>query len=232
MKVWKFIPFFFIAGCMVGPNYKTPKDDVADTWASPESSEVAMEEEPLVEWWEIFDDPLLSKYIAMAAEYNNDVLTATETILQARALRQIAASSFFPQIGADVNATRTYFSKNGPLFAIGPSTGSVPGTVSGATGLPFTVQVPQTQNLYNALFDASWEIDLFGKTRRSVEAADAVIGRTIEARNDTLLSVMAEIARNYIELRGFQKKGELIRENIALLEKKSSSSQGNWPSDM
>lgn len=211
-----------LGGCLVGPNYQPPENDVVDTWSSAETSDIVSSDAPLVQWWELFEDPLLNKYICMAAENNYDVLTATSNILQARALRQIAASSFFPQIGADVNATKTYFSKNGPIFAIGPSTGSVPGTVSTTTGLPFAAQIPQIQNLFNAIFDVSWEIDLFGKTRRTVEAADAVIGSTIEQRNDTLLSVMAEIALNYMELRGSQKRSKLIEENIDLLEKKSA----------
>lgn len=218
MKKWIWMTVVF-AGCAVGPNYQTPENDVADTWVT--ESEVASSDEPLIEWWKVFDDSLLNKYIQCAAQYNQDVLTATSNILQARALRQIAASSFFPMIGADVNATKTYFSKNGPLFAIGPSTGSLPGTVSPATGLPFNAQIPQMQSLYNALFDATWEIDLFGKTRRTVEAADAVIGQTIEQRSDVLLSVMAEIARNYVELRSFQEQYRLVEENIGILEKKA-----------
>lgn len=217
----KFIWLIFLTGCAVGPNYKPPQNDIAHEWASDSLSVEA----PISDWWNLFEDALLTKYIQLAAEHNNDVLTAESNILQARALRQMAASSFWPQIGADVNATKTYFSKNGPVFAIGPASangmGGLPGTVSAGTGLPFAVQAPQVQPLYNALFDASWEIDLFGKTRRTVEAADAIIGRTIEQRNDTLLSVMAEIARNYIELRGFQKRATLIEENIAILEKKS-----------
>lgn len=209
----------FLAGCAVGPNYQSPENNIADHWAAAHDDAVSTET-PLTEWWKVFEDELLNQYIARAALHNNDVLTAESNILQARALRQMAASSFFPQIGADVNATKTYFSKNGPVFAIGPSTGSVPGTVSTTSGLPFQAQVPQIQNLYNALFDASWEIDLFGKTRRTVEAADAIIERTIEQRNDVLLSVMAEIARHYIEVRSFQKKAQLIEENIQLLEQK------------
>lgn len=213
----KLIWLIVLAGCTVGPNYKAPENDVTDNWTA--ENDVASSETPATEWWKIFEDPLLDKYIGLAIENNYDILTAESNILQARALRQVAAASFWPQVGADVNATKTYFSKNGPVFAIGPSTGSVPGTVSTNTGLPFSVQVPQVQSLYNALFDASWEIDLFGKTRRTVEAAEAIIGRTIEQRNNTLISVMAEIARNYIELRGFQTKSRLIEENISLLEK-------------
>ncbi len=212
-KIWLVI---LLAGCAVGPNYKQPENNISDTWATQNLSNEA----PPAEWWKVFNDELLNKYIARAAEYNNDVLTAESNILQARALRQIAASSFFPHLGADVNATKTYFSKNGPIFASTPSAGTLPGTLSPTTGLTFFPQIPQIQNLYNALFDASWEIDLFGKTRRTVEAADAIIDRTIEQRNDTLISVMAEIARNYMELRSSQKRSLLVEENIRLLEQK------------
>lgn len=206
--------FFFIAlilaGCSVGPNYKRPENTVSTTWAEkPEDTDT-----PLVEWWEVFDDELLNKYIATAVQYNNDVLSATSNILQARAMRQIVASAFFPQLGVDVNATRTYFSKNGPVFA----GNDVAGVDSTPSSLPFFLQVPQLQSLYNAVIDATWEIDIFGKTRRQVEAASAYIGQSIEERNDVLISVMAEIANNYIELRATQKEFRLIEENIQLLE--------------
>ena len=192
------LALLFIGGCAVGPDYEPPANEVGTEWDGLKDASIASSDEPLIEWWQVFNDELLTKYISLAAEHNQDVLTATANVLQAKALRQMSASSFYPQIGLDVNATRTYFSKNGPVFAIGPSVGNVPGTISQNTGLPFDVQVPQTQNLYNTLFDIAWEIDVFGKTRRTVEAADAAVGSAIEARNDTLLSVMAEIARNYI----------------------------------
>lgn len=211
------VVLLFLAGCAVGPNYKEPENTVSNTWSAPAE---ASNDTPLVEWWKVFNDDLLNKYITRAAEYNNDVLTAESNILQARAIRQIAASSFYPQVGADVNATKTYFSKNGPIFQADPSLGKLPGTVSPATGLSFTPQTPQIQNLFNALLDVSWEIDLFGKTRRTVEATDALVGRAIEIRNDTLITVMAEIARNYLELRSLQRKAALTEENIQLLEQK------------
>ena len=212
-----------LGGCMVGPNYHAPENQVAAEWASNSiASEVISQEAPLIAWWTVFNEPLLDQYIEKAAKNNYDIRTAEANILQARAMRQIAASSFFPQIGADVNATRTYFSKNGPIFAIGPSTGTVPGTISPSTGLPFSAQVPQTQNLYNALFDATWEIDLFGKTRRSVQAAEANIGSSIEQRNDTLITILAEIARNYMDIRSNQELSKLVEENIAFLEQEAA----------
>ncbi len=205
-----FIFVLILAGCSVGPNYKTPENAIASTWAE----KVEDTDAPLIKWWEVFGDDLLNKYIKTAAEFNNDVLTATSNIMQARAMRQIVASAFFPQIGADVNATRTYFSKNGPVFA----GNDIAGVDSTPSTLPIFLQAPQLQNLYNAVIDASWEIDIWGKTRRQVESATAYIGEKIEERNAVLLSVMAEIANNYIELRASQKESKLIEQNIQLLE--------------
>lgn len=202
-----------LSGCLVGPNYRPPANVVCDEWNA-ERAPLCPPDQPLpVAWWELFSDPYLTAYIERAAHYNNDILMAEANILQARALRQMTASALFPQVAADLSATRTYFSKNGPVFAIGT------GGTNAATGLPFQLQIPQTQNLFNALIDASWEIDIFGKTRRAVEAADAQIGGAIATRNDVLISVLAEVARNYMELRGAQRRGQLIEENLALLER-------------
>lgn len=198
-----------LSGCLLGPNYRPPENAVCDEW----HTECALENPPPVAWWELFSDPYLNTYIERAALFNNDILTAEANILQARAIRVMTASALFPQIAADLSATRTYFSKNGPVFSIGL------GGTSPATGLPFQIQVPQIQNLYNALIDATWEIDIFGKTRRAVEAAEDQIGASIATRNDVLISVLAEVALNYMELRSAQRRGQLLDENIAYLEK-------------
>jgi len=208
-----------LGGCMVGPKYHAPENTVSNEWEGLKTEAPFISEEaPLTAWWKVFADPLLEKYIELAAAYNKDIQVAEANILLARALRKMAASSLFPQINADVNATKTYFSKNGPVFAIGPATGNTADTTSTVTGLPFSLQVPQIQNLYNVLFDATWEIDLFGKNRHSVEAADATIGSAIEHRNDVLISVLAEIAKNYMEVRSLQQSAMLVEENIQLLE--------------
>ncbi|MDE3045498.1 MAG: efflux transporter outer membrane subunit [Verrucomicrobiota bacterium] len=208
--------FLFLTGCAVGPDYKTPDTVVSDAWTSDEQANNC---EPIQTWWKTFQDDLLNQYIEKAAACNYNIQTAEANILQARALRQIAASSFFPQAGLDVNATKTYFSKNGPVFTIGQSTGNSADTSSPVTGLPFALQTPQLQNLFNFLFDASWELDVFGKIRRTVEAAEAQIESAIAHRNDILISVFAEVAKNYIDLRSFQRRAELLQKNIDLLTK-------------
>ncbi|MGA8164339.1 MAG: efflux transporter outer membrane subunit [Waddliaceae bacterium] len=208
MKNWIWA-CLLLTGCrVVGPNYQPPQNCVPDTW----TSDPCCGESAPCAWWEQLQDPFLNRYIEAAAYHNNDILTAEARIYQARAMRQVAASSLFPQLNLQSDVSRTYFSKNGPVFAIGS------GQVSGTTGLPFQIQIPQVQNLFTSLIDASWEIDLFGKIRRSVEAADATIGSAIEERNGVLITVLAEAARNYIDLRSAQQRGVLIEENISLLE--------------
>ena len=137
------LSFLVFSGCMVGPNYHSPENAVSDAWSS--ESQGAGIEAPQQKWWEVFQDGLLEKYIRLAAEENYDVQAAEANVLQARALRQIAASKLFPQLVADLNGTKTYFSKNGPVFAIGQATGNPGDTTSQITGLPFSVQVPQIQ---------------------------------------------------------------------------------------
>lgn len=199
-----------MSGCMVGPNYKKPANNISKDWQEENSPEVSfLKEEPSAAWWTVFQDPLLTKYIERGMENNKDLLRAEANILKARAQRQVAASKFYPQVGFDANGSRTEYSKNGPIV-----------TEAGAAAP--TAHAFQIQNLFNALFDVSWELDLFGKTRRSVQAASAAIGSSIEQRNDILISVMGEIARNYIEIRSFQKQKNLVEKNISILEQSVS----------
>lgn len=221
MKKLLILQIALLSSCAVGPNYRAPEPPVENEWVTPKNDSSISTSSPILNWWKVFEDPLLETYIHLAIEYNQDVLAATSTILQAKAFRKVVASSFYPQIGANVNAIKTYFSKNGPIFSIGPATGSIPGTVSNNTGLPFAAQTPQIQSLFNLLFDVSWEIDLFGKTKRAVEAANAKIESAIQQKDAILISIMAEIARNYMELRSFQKKITLLKESVHLLKQKA-----------
>ena len=208
-------------GCMVGPDYKRPTNHIPDEWVpQPLVEEVDISDEaPLTEWWEIFCDPLLTCYINLAAIYNNDILVAEANFRQARAIRMVTAAPLFPQLSADFNGTRTYFSKNGPLFEIEPPTNGNP--VNGPNA-QFQVQIPQLQNLFNATLDLTWEIDLFGKTRRNIQSATAQMQALCEQRNAQLITVIAEVARNYIEIRSNQEKLSLTNENIELIEKSAT----------
>lgn len=201
MNLFLLVIFLVLAACRVGPEYTPPPIETEDDWITASSTTA----DPVDDWWTTLNDPQLNNYIALAIKYNNDVKVAEASISQARAARMVSASALFPRIAADTNANHYYFSKNGPLFAFTP-TSPIP-----------TVQIPRMQNIYNANLDALWEIDLFGKTRRGVEAADARYESTIEQRNDILLSVLAEVANSYVQIRSAQAQGILIENNIALL---------------
>lgn len=216
MRFWILCISLLLTSCLLGPNYRSPEPCISDAW----TSDPCCAGTPEPAWWELFNDPLLTRYIALAAERNLDVQIAVANLFQARAIRQTAASTLFPWITGNVSAVRDYFSKNGPVFDFG--------TVFNNTGLPFTIQIPQKQNIFTALLNVSWEIDLFGKTRRGVEAAQANLESTLENRNAVLISVLAEVARNYIDLRSAQSLGMLIEENLDLLEKQVALVSEQW----
>lgn len=220
MKRFSYIfSFLCLAGCAVGPKYKQPEITFSDEWNVKDlSQEGFLSTEISSKWWEIFQDDLLTKYIEKAALSNYSVLIAEENIKQARSLKKIATSQLFPQLLLDFNGSKTYFSKNGPVIA-GPS---VSEGVNTNTGIPFQFQIPQIQSLYNALIDASWEIDIFGRVRNQMKAADALIGGAEEQRKNTLISIFGEIASNYMELRCSQQMGKLQEETIHLLEERLS----------
>lgn len=202
-----------LAGCKVGPNYHPPEICVQDEWCAPAIAHevyVSYEPPPFL-WWEIFNDPLLNKYIQLAAYYNNDVLSAEANIFQARAVRKVSASPLFPKMSADFDAFHAFLSQNGLVDALATA-----GRPAAAVAPP--ANIPPL-NLFNNFIDASWELDIFGKTKRSVEASQAMLESTIEQKNDILISVFGEIARNYIELRSSQKQKVLLEMNVAALQK-------------
>lgn len=211
MKILWLSSLLFLTSCLVGPNYRPPQHCIPDTW----QCQLCDDDSTLVCWWEQLQDPLLTRYIEATAAHNNTLLAREMTIMQMRALRQIIASQLFPHLGLGLTASRTYFSKNGPIFAIGDAETDV------NPALPFELQIPQMQNIFTALLNASWTIDLFGKVRREVEAIDGLIGTAIAHRDDLLLTLFAEVAQNYVALRAAQQQGLLLEESIGLLEKEA-----------
>jgi NodT family efflux transporter outer membrane factor (OMF) lipoprotein len=150
-------------------------------------------------WWKTFHDPELDSLIARSVQSNLDIKLAGSRLLESRARQAFATGSFYPNVNADGGYSHQRLSQTAEPFA----------AVAG-TGFTF----PFEYDLYQAGFDASWEIDVFGGQRRSIEAARADVAATIENGRDVLLSVMAEVARNYVELRGIQKELTVARQNL------------------
>jgi multidrug efflux system outer membrane protein len=188
-----------VAGCAVGPNFKPPEAPVPAAWAGPSPlPAVTAAENDLARWWTVFDDKMLASLVAQAVESNLDVKFAEARIRQARAARGIAESFLGPTLDATGSVQRSEASVS-PANSTGATNGG-------------RVNVPATQ--YFAGFDAAWEIDIFGGVRRGIEAADADLQATVEARRDVLVTLTAEVALNYIDLRAFQQRIAIARQNL------------------
>jgi outer membrane protein, multidrug efflux system len=189
-----------VAGCAVGPDFKPPEMPVPAGWAGPPPLlAVTPAEKDLANWWTVFDDRMLQSLIQQAVESNLDVKFAEARIRQARAARGVAQSFLGPTLDATGSYQRSEAS-------VSPTTG---------TGRNSDNTVSVTTNQYFAGFDAAWELDIFGGVRRSVEAADADLQASVEARRDVLVTLTAEVARNYIDLRAFQQRIFIAQQNLA-----------------
>lgn len=175
-------PLLLVGGCTVGPDHARPAiNGTAAPWIAPTNGD------PFdLAWWRALDDPLLTELIETAAARNLDVRAAEATLREARANRAAVAGSALPQLTAKGSATRNQISENGQL-----PIADIPG-------------FDRRYTLYDAGFDASWEIDLWGANRRAREAADARGDAAEAARRAIVLATIAEVARTYGDLRGAQ----------------------------
>jgi outer membrane protein TolC len=175
------------SGCKVGPDYHAPATTIPARWSvspSTQPNAVAQEATQVEQWWTTFNDPTLDDLIRRAAESNLDVEIATERIREARGSLGIATSALFPNADA---------------------TGSYSHSGSGRS---------KSQELWRAGLDATWELDIFGGNRRAVEAANASLEATIEDRRDVLVTLLGEVATDYILLRGQQQQIVIANENL------------------
>ncbi len=183
-------------GCLVGPDYKPPQAQVPDQWAAQNKAKAAaLQDADLAQWWTIFHDPVLVSLETRALKANLDLKVAQARLRQARAARGVAAGGLGPELDATGSYQRSRSSEN--------------------TTKTSTSQAGQVYNLYQAGFDASWEVDIFGGLRRNLEAADADLAAAEQARRQVMVSLTAEVARNYLELRTLQQRIAIAKVNLA-----------------
>ncbi len=184
-----------MAGCAVGPDYVRPETDIAETWSESIDSRLSTDPAEYGSWWTVFEDPVLEQLVQIASKDNLPVQIAAVRILEARAALGISRGLRFPQQQQLAGTVaRVRLSENGPNVAI----------------------ADQAFSSYTIGFDAAWELDVWGRLRRGVEAADADYGRALAGYDDTLVTVTAETARAYILLRTFEARLSLAQENVAI----------------
>ncbi|CAB4046465.1 efflux transporter outer membrane subunit [Paraburkholderia phenoliruptrix] len=213
-----------MAGCTMGPNFERPQSttpDVFERTQAAQSPSKAVEAQFGPDWWTLFNDPILNDLEKRLADQNLSVAAASARLLQSRAERRVVGAAEYPTLGGAASYNRERGSENGILSLLGvtPSqsqplsaSGSAP---LGVAAMPGSKGSP-AYNVYQAGFDASWELDLWGRVRRSVEAVTAQSQASYEDRNAILLSARAELARDYIELRDTQDLLQIAKENLAI----------------
>jgi NodT family efflux transporter outer membrane factor (OMF) lipoprotein len=193
-----------LAGCTVGPDYQSreikeaPRRSVADD-AGVVSRTV---EGPVdVTWWKSFRDSRLSSLVERLVAQNLDLQTAAERVIQSVAQRQVAAAQGLPHIEGQSSSTYNRQSLNGTLSLLTPAPGA-----------------PAEYGLLHDGLTSSWQLDLFGRVRRAVEAADANTLAAVENRRGVALAAVAELAQSYMQLRGTQNLLGIANRNLRLSE--------------
>jgi multidrug efflux system outer membrane protein len=193
-----------LADCTVGPNYVPPHAASPPTFAEAASTPhttVVQTPADVSAWWTGLNDPVLNDLIHRALADNPDLLTAASRVREARQQVRVTAAAELPTLNASGNAV-TVNSDRKSGGANGAATTAAAGSTatSGLAGIP----IPSHLNLYSVGFDATWEVDLFGGTRRSIEAAKANVEAAEWARRDGQVSLTAEVANDYLTLRALQ----------------------------
>lgn len=193
-----------LSGCFaVGPDYKRPELPVPVKWSETTADTNPHADQP-DKWWKTFNDPVLDKLVSDAIASNLDLKLALERVKDARVLRSATIAAGLPSLGAKSNISRRFNNSSSSASQTGGT-----GSAIGGTGVG-----NQLINIFQMGFDAQWELDFFGGIRRAIEAADATIDAEVENSRDVLITLLGDVARNYIELRSNQRLVEITGQNL------------------
>ena len=211
-----------LSGCVMGPNFQRPEATPPPSWAAAASAPADLPSKPVARaydgqlWWSVFKDAVLDGLVAEAVHQNLDLQTAALRIEEARAQRGAAAAQGLPSVSGSGIGGRQRASSNGLVSALASgSSQQAPSSAANSSSGGAAAAPSPYSDLFDVGFDATWELDLWGKARRGVEAADASIVSTEQARGDAMVSLTAEVARTYLWLRGAQRQREIVLADIA-----------------
>ncbi len=195
------VSLFSLTSCMVGPDYREPETKLPQSFVDQDERNYSQDEIDIL-WWQNFNDETLNRLIKIALDGNYDLQIAYARVLQARALRSEITYELFPIVTSDASYTRERLSESLlPVF-----------TIDGDSETP-TPEIDRDSDLFDVGFDATWELDFFGRIRRALEATTAEIQSQIASLQDVMVTLLGEVARNYFELRGAQNQLDVARRN-------------------
>src|SRR3989454_8215841 len=192
----------FLSGCAVGPNYRAPQTKAPAQWNESLAGGETNYAITTTEWWTNFNDSELDSLVGRAGRSNLDLRIAQARMREARAQYGIASADLWPTVDGSSSYARQRQSQHQPVIG----------------AVPLSPDLFEN-NVYKAGFDASWEIDVFGGKRRAKEAAGAQVSASEFGRRDVLITLLGDVARNYVDLRGYQGRLAIALENIEAQEK-------------
>jgi NodT family efflux transporter outer membrane factor (OMF) lipoprotein len=209
-----------LGACTVGPDFTPPKPPDVAAWndrsaqAGDPGAAVAPQSNPDPKWWNGFNDPVLTGLMDKAIAGNLGLQQAVMRVIEARQQIVSASSAGLPHLNGTGSYTRQQLGLKGILESRGAygelnGTGNQNSTINSLLG-----QITQPVDIYQYGFSASWELDLFGKVRRSVEQATAQTEAQVEATKDSLVMLESQVAQGYLQLRGAQALAASQQENI------------------
>lgn len=204
-----------LSACSVGPDYQPPQPSTPsafnDLRSTDRTASRALAAQPDPKWWRTFNDAQLDSLIDRAIAGNLSLQQAVLRIAGAREQTLQAGAAGLPTVSANASATRQQLGLKGELDAYGIRAQVAESSEELASRLD---SLTQPIHLYQGSFDTSWELDLWGRVRRSVEMANAQTQASVESRNDALVSLEAEVARAYLQLRGAQSVSDTLMTQI------------------
>lgn len=203
----------FSAACTVGPRYSRPAAPAPapNAWKTqPPWQEAAPKDAiPKGAWWEVFHDSTLDTYEQQLLQANHSLEAARDRLSQARSLARVAMADYFPHLSADPSAQRIRGSGNRPLNGQ---------TITTSHGVPLATP-PYTENIYTVPFSLSYEVDLFGRVRRNVEASNATLQSTAADLGNVQLVLTAELAADYFNVRELDAEYQVVQESVVYQRK-------------
>ncbi len=214
---------FGLVGCKVGPNYVELRAPFAAEWMDPATPTLERGEAVVTRWWEVLNDPILNDLVETAYRQNPSLHAAGVRVLEAQARRAIAFGLLFPQQQeAFGDLSWNQVSENAGTATLDPSRAqNVVGFLTNplgtlANGVVGDPGINNTFHNWQMGFGAAWELDLWDRYRRGIEAADAQILATIANYDDVVVSLVAEVATNYVLLRSLEEQLTVTQINVAI----------------
>ncbi|HEX8810360.1 MAG TPA: efflux transporter outer membrane subunit, partial [Terracidiphilus sp.] len=188
----------YLTGCAVGPKYQRPPIQAPPAWTSENPWREAAPKDaiPKGAWWEIFHDAELNGYEEQLLRANQSLAAARDRLDQARSLARVASAGLFPTLSTDPNASRNRYSGNRPE-------GSTP-------------EIPLTQSLYEVPFALNYEVDLFGRARKTLQAANANLQGVAADLQNVQLVLTAELAADYFSVRELDSEYQVVQESVKI----------------